>query len=70
MTSDAAGRKDSNKDVWMDISIELSEEVDSGYVPSYAREMSTQQLESYIDDIADTVRVGRSEYLYSHTLVF
>ena len=59
MTSDAAGRKDSNKDV-MDggISIELSEEVDSGYVPSYAREMSTQQLESYIDDIADTVRVG------------
>ncbi|SMF39578.1 NAD-glutamate dehydrogenase domain-containing protein [Pseudobacteriovorax antillogorgiicola] len=26
--------------------------------PSYAREISGQQLESYIDDIADTVRVG------------
>lgn len=26
--------------------------------PSYAREISSQQLESYIEDIADTVRVG------------
>lgn len=28
------------------------------YVPSYAREITGQQLETYIDDIADTVRVG------------
>ncbi|MFW7381356.1 MAG: NAD-glutamate dehydrogenase domain-containing protein [Oligoflexus sp.] len=28
------------------------------YVPSYAREITGQQLETYIEDIADTVRVG------------
>lgn len=31
---------------------------DSQALPAYAREISGQQLESYIDDIADTVRVG------------
>lgn len=40
-----------------EMDIDLNEDV-SDAVPSYAREISGQQLETYIDDIADTVRVG------------
>ena len=39
---------------------EMGIEIEAGHTaqPSYAKEISGQQLESYIDDIADTVRVG------------
>ena len=37
---------------------------------SYAREISGQQLESYIDDIADTVRVGLDQSIAILTPLF
>lgn len=40
-----------------EMALELSEASDD-YIPSYAKEISGQQLETYIEDIADTVRVG------------